>query len=147
MTDIAALLTTARTVVLVDWPSRDVPDTLARHGYAVVSHDGPGPEDYNAYEAEGDEVRVRRVGRLPQHADLVYTHRPLDELPQIIETAKSIGAGALWIQSGRDQSGAKDPRGVWMPREESARAREIVEAAGLGYVEAPYIADAVRTRR
>jgi predicted CoA-binding protein len=145
MADGAALLRTAKTILLVDWPSRDVPDTLARSGFTVVSNDGP--DEYNAYVIDGDEVRVRDIGKLPARADLVYSHRPIDELAEIVETAKSVGAKTVWVQSGRDDSGAKDPRGCWMPREESGRARAIVEAAGLGYVEAPYIADVARAPR
>jgi predicted CoA-binding protein len=146
MADIAALLSAAKTVFLVDWPSRDVPDTLARHGFTVVSDDGPGIEAYNSYVTDGDVVRVRPLAELPETADLVYTHRPIDELPEIVETARKLGAKALWLQSGRDSTGARDPRGVWLPEEESGKARGIVEAAGLTYVEAPYIADAVRKR-
>jgi len=144
MTDVAMLLAATKIVLLIDWPSRDVPDTLARGGFTVVSNDGP--DEYNAYEPEGSEVRVRQVGQLPKQADLVYTHRPIDELPEIVDTAKAVGAKAVWIQSGRDTTGAKDPRGCWLPSAESGKAREIVEGAGLAYVEAPYIADAVRGR-
>ncbi|MDP9280757.1 MAG: CoA-binding protein [Chloroflexota bacterium] len=86
---------------------------------------------------------MRDVGQLPKRADLVYTHRPIDELAEIVDTAKAVGANAVWIQSGRDKTGAKDSRGCWLPREESAKAREIVERAGLRYVEAPYIVDAL----
>jgi len=144
MTDVAKLLAKTKTVLLIDWPSREVPDTLARQGLTVVSNDAP--ETYNAYEVDGADVRVRRVGGLPERADLVYTHRPIDELPEIVETAKALGAKAVWIQSGRDKTGAKDPHGCWMPAEESTRARMIVEGAGLTYVDTPDIADAVRAR-
>jgi predicted CoA-binding protein len=144
MTDVAKLLAGTKTILLIDWPSRDVPDTLARSGFTVVSNDGPG--EYNAYEVEGGEVRLRDVGQLPKTADLVYTHRPIDELPEIVDTAKAVGANAVWIQSGRDKSGAKDPRGCWLPESASAKARGIVEGAGLNYIDAPYVADAVRGR-
>ena len=43
------LLSTSTSFLLVDWPDRDVPDTLARHGFSVVSHDGPGANEFNAY--------------------------------------------------------------------------------------------------
>ena len=142
MTDVATLLAGTKTVLLIDWPSRDVPDTLARSGFAVVSNDGP--DEYNAYDVEGGEVRVRDVGQLPKTADLLYTHRPIDELPEIVDTAKAVGAKAVWIQSGRDKTGAKDPRGCWLSEAESAKARKVVEEAGLTYIEAPYIADAAR---
>jgi predicted CoA-binding protein len=144
MADPVELLHSAKTVLLIDWPSRDVPDTLARGGFTVVSSDGPA--EYHAYEVDGNEVRVRAVGEPPKRADLVYTHRPIDELPDIIEAAKAAGAKAVWIQSGLDASGAKDPRGCWFPDAQSAEAREIVENAGLVYIESPYIADAVRGR-
>jgi len=144
MTDVAKLLAGTKTVLLIDWPSRDVPDTLARSGLTVVSNDGP--DEYNAYETQADEVRVRDVGQLPKRADLVYTHRPIDELPEIVDTAKAVGAKAVWIQSGLDKTGAKDPRGCWLPEAESTKARGIVESAGLVYIESPYIADAVRGR-
>ena len=145
MTDIAMLLSGTKTVLLIDWPSRDVPDSLARSGFTVVSNDGP--DEYNAYEIEGGEVRLRDIGQLPRTADLLYTHRPIDELPEIVDTAKAVGAKAVWIQSGRDKTAAKDPRGCWMPQVESASARKVVEDAGLTYVEAPYIADAVRAKK
>jgi predicted CoA-binding protein len=145
MTDVAKLLAGMKTVLLVDWPSRDVPDTLARSGFTVVSNDGP--DEYNAYEMEGGEVRVRDAGQLPKTADLLYTHRPIDELPEIVDTAKAVGAKAVWIQSGRDKTGAKDPRGSWLSEADSASARKVVEAAGLSYIESPYIADAVRAKR
>lgn len=143
--DGSELLAGTKTVYLVDWPSRDVPDTLARSGLTVVSSDGP--DEYHAYEVAGDAVRLRTVNGPPARADLVYTHRPIEELPEILETAKVIGAKALWFQSGLDDSGARDPRGCWLSPDESVRARKIVEGAGLTYLEAPYIADAVRTLR
>jgi predicted CoA-binding protein len=142
MTDVARLLSETKIVLLIDWPSREVPDTLARRGYTVISSDGPGK--YNAYEVEAGAVRTRDVGRLPERADLVYAHRPMEELPEIVATAKSIGAKAVWIQSGRDAAGAKDPRGCWLAPVESSKARGIVEGAGLSYIEAPYIAEALR---
>ena len=144
MTDVVKLLASTKTVLLIDWPSRDVPDTLARAGYTVVSNDGP--DEYNAYEAKGDEVRLRDVGQLPRTADLVYTHRPIDELAEIVDTAKALGAKAMWIQSGLDNTGAKDPRGCWLPEADAAKAREIVEAAGITYIEAPYIAEVARAK-
>jgi predicted CoA-binding protein len=144
MIDVAALLAGTRNIFLVDWPSRDVPDALARRGFTVVSNEGP--QKYHAYEVVGGEVRKRDVGRPPTRAELVYTHRPIDELPEIVATARSLGATAVWIQSGRDSSGAKDPHGCWMPQEDSRMARAIVEGAGLTYIEAPYIAEAVRAR-
>lgn len=144
MPEAAGPLAGVRSVVLIDWPSRDVPDALARRGLTVASNDGP--DEYNAYELVGDEVRVRSVDGPPVRADLVYTHRPIDELPEIVDTATALGAKTVWLQSGRDASGAKDPRGCWLSADDAREARAIVEAAGLRYVDAPYIGDAAMER-
>ena len=146
MTDVEAILAAAHTFLVVDWPTRDVPDTLARAGYEVVVHGGPGPEDYTAYEVVDGEVVERRVGRPPRSADVVYTFRPLEELPEVVEAALSVGARAVWIQSGLSTAGEGDAEGSWMPAEAAAGARAMVEGAGLEYVDGPYIADAVRGR-
>ncbi len=131
-------------MLVVDWPLVDVPETLARAGYATVEHGGPEPDNYSAYELKDGAVVMRRLGRAPEHADLVFTHRPVDELPQIVEFAKSIGATAVWIQSGLAAGGTPDRKGCWLSDDESHRARGIVESAGLSYIQEPYIADAVR---
>lgn len=146
MTEVESVLAGARSFLLVDWPTRDVPDTLARAGYEVVVHGGPGPEDYTAYEMAGGEVVERRVGRPPAHADVVYTFRPLAELPEVVALAQAVGARAVWIQSGLAAGGSEDPEGCWLPADAAAGARAIVEAAGLICVDQPYIAGAVRTR-
>lgn len=144
MTDPAAVLAGATTILLVDWPTRDVPDALARAGLEVVVHGGPGPEDWFAYDVVEGEVVERRTGRPPEHADLVYTYRPLDELPEIVDLARSVGAGAIWVHSGLTADGDPYPAGCWLAEEDAAAARGVVEGAGLVYVDQPYIADAAR---
>jgi predicted CoA-binding protein len=138
------ILRSADSVLLVDWPSRDVPETLVRAGYQVFVKGGPGPYDYTALELHGEEVLSRPVGRRPRHADLVYSYRPVGELPDVIAIAGQVGATAVWHQSGRDSAGAPDPRGFSMTWAESQEARAVVESADLTYVEGPYIADTVR---
>lgn len=83
MSEAEQILAAARTVVLVDWPSRDVPDTLARAGYTVVVRRGPGPADYSVQEVRDGEVTACRTGEPLSGADLVYSHRPVDELPGV----------------------------------------------------------------
>ena len=138
------ILAAAQSVLVVDWPTPDVPETLARCGFEVVVHGGPGPEDWTAYRAEEGEVVRTQVGRPPARADVVYSHRPLAELPEIVETAAQVGATSIWVHSGRNADGAKDPSGCWMPAEDSKRARGLVESAGFVYIEEPYIADVAR---
>lgn len=144
----ADVLAQATTVLVVDWPTPEVPEALARAGLSVVVHGGPGPGDYTAYDLDGADVVTRHLGCPPAHADLVYSYRPVDELPAIVDTARRLGARAVWVQSGRTETGERDPKGCWMSAEESARARAIVESAGLAFVDRPSIVDvAGRLRR
>jgi predicted CoA-binding protein len=142
--DAVQLLADTDTVLVVDWPSRDVPDTLARRGYTVIVQGGPGPEDYTAQELIGNEVVTRRIGRPPDRVDLVYAHRPVAELPQLVATAAALGAAAVWVQSGLSGPGTRHPEGCWMPHDHAQTARRIVESAGLAYLDHPYIAAAAR---
>ena len=144
MSEVQQILESAGSVLVVDWPSRDVPETLARAGFEVVVAGGPEPDSYSAYEVRDGEVVVRHIGLAPDHADLVYSHRPLDELPGIVAAAQKLGARTVWYQSGLGSGGADDPHGCWVPEEQSRQARRVVEGAGLAYVEDTYIADAVR---
>jgi predicted CoA-binding protein len=116
---------------------------LAKGAFTVISDAGRG-RGFTAHEADGDTVTMRKVEQGPSQADIVYAHRPIVELPSIIERARALGAGAIWLQSGRDSTGARDPRGCWLTPADSQKARELVESAGLIYVEEPYIADAAR---
>jgi len=126
MTDYRELLAAATSILLIDWPDREVPDTLARSGYRVASADGPTDDAYNAYELVDGAIRVRALEGPPDQVDIVYAHRPLDELDRIVEQARTLNARAVWLQSG------------------SRQAREIVERAGLMYFDSPYLPDAVR---
>lgn len=146
MGDAGQVLAAARTVVIVDWPTTDVPETLARAGYTVLVKGGPEPDNYSAYEVQGSQVVSRRTGQIPAAADLVYSFRPVEELPGIVAMAQQLGARAVWLQSGIASDGTKAPDGCWMDEAASRTARAMVESAGLTYVEAPYIADEVRRR-
>jgi hypothetical protein len=131
-------------ILLVDFPSRDVPETLARAGYTVSVKGGPEPDNYWVHELRDGEVVDRRVGVPPTHADLVYAHRPLAELPGIVTMAERVGASALWYQSGLAGPDDKDPHGTWLSDPDARDASAAVEAAGLAFVHAVYIADEVR---
>ena len=144
MSQAERILRATHRVLLVDWPSRDVPQTLAKTGYAVVVKGGPAPDAYSSWNLADGEVQRRDLAEPLDHADLVYAHRPLDELPGIVELALHLGANAVWRQSGLDGSGSRDPAGCWLPAEESQEGRRLVESAGLGYVDDVYIVDAVR---
>ena len=150
--DLKEIFRTVQTILVIDWPSKEVPETLARAGFRVVVRGGPGPEDYSAYEFGSSknlahnpsEVVVRHIGRAPEHADLIYSYRPLSELPEIITTAKRLGAQTIWTQSGLSAAGVIDRKGCWVPEEELRLARNLVESAGLRYITGPYIGDAAQ---
>ena len=135
------------TVLVIDWPSKDVPDALALAGFKVVVKGGPGPRDYFAHEMKDGKAESRRVSQPPERADLVYSYRPLSELPGIILLAKTIHASAIWIQSGLSDAGIKNPQGCWLPEDELASARSMVESSGLRFISQPYIAEVARLIR
>jgi predicted CoA-binding protein len=107
-------------VLVVDWPSRDMPESFARAGLRVVVKGGPGPTDYAEWVLEEDVVSRRPLGRAPERVDAVYAYRPVAELAGIVQQAKALGAREVWREPGSDE----------------AEARGIVEAAGLRYVDA-----------
>jgi predicted CoA-binding protein len=135
------ILKHVRIILLIDWPSKDVPETLARAGFRVFVHGGPAPDDYSVYELDGGEIVSRRTGRPPDQADLVYSYRPLAELAQTIDQANAVAAKFLWMQSGLSPDGRNDPKGCWLPDEDSKSAERQVQAAGLQLITEPYIAD------
>ena len=120
----------------MDWPTPELPASLARAGLRVFVRGGPNPDEYTEHEVAGSEVVVRQVGRAPDHADLVYSYRPLAELPEIVALARSIGARAVWIESAAPLSPDDD-----------RRARGIVEAGGLLYLSGPDIVEEVHRVR
>jgi predicted CoA-binding protein len=142
----ARMLAEAKNVLVIDWPSRDVPASLASAGFTVFVKGGPGPADYAVWGLASGEPVSRPFGRQPDRVDLVYCHRPLRELPGVIALAGQLGARAFWWQTGLTSGGGRDPSGCWAPPEQSRQARELARAAGLAYVDDVYIADAARSR-
>jgi hypothetical protein len=138
------ILAGAGSILVIDWPSREVPASLATAGYTVIVKGGPGPADYTAWELSDGEPVTRPLGRAPGHADLVYCHRPFGELASIVAMAQGLGAMAVWRQTGLTATGDKDPGGCWVPPAESEQGRALAAAAGLAYVDDVYIVDAIR---
>jgi len=101
------LLRSVETILVIDWPSKDVPESLVRAGIHVVVRGGPGPADYSVYELNDSVVEVRHPGHAPDHADLVYSYRPLGELPGIVTSARSlVRQGGLGVnQPGMERGG------------------------------------------
>jgi hypothetical protein len=106
-----------------------------------------GQRTIRLIEVNKGEVTKRRSGCPPEHADLIYSYRPLGELPGIIAIAKELGAKTIWSQSGLAANGGKDAKGCWVPEGELQMARNLVESAGLYFITEPYIGDAAREIR
>jgi predicted CoA-binding protein len=143
--DLKEILKTVQTVLVIDWPSKEVPERLALAGFHVVVRGGPGPQDYSVYEVENGEVVRRPLGHALERADLIYAYRPLNELPGIVATAKSLGATIIWTQSGLSAPGVKDLQGCWVADAELQCARDLVQSVGLHYVTESYIVDVIPT--
>ena len=130
MTDAHDALNRSKIAVAIDWPSPDVPRSLAAAGVRTFSHEGPGDDEWYVYEGD---ARAHAEAP-PTAADLVYTYRPVEELAGIVEFARKLGAHTIWFEEGR-----RSP-------EAASAARPIVEAAGLAYLDEPYIVDALGNR-
>ena len=117
-------------ILLIDYPGRVVPDTLARAGFEVTAHEGPGPEEYHRYRVAGEEVVRSAGGGPPAAVDLVFSHRPLDELGPIVDEAVRLGARALWQHEG-------------LTSDERRQAEVLVTSAGLVYLDGQHILEAV----
>jgi predicted CoA-binding protein len=143
------ILRETKDIVLHNWPIEDVPNTLAEAGYSVTVYGGPQPDDIFIHEMRDGQSVVTRTGKPPEHADLVYVlpwpgYVLHEDLPRTATAAKKLGAATLWYQSGLASAGVDDPKGCWMPEDEAAQVRQIIEEVGLRYVADAYIADAVR---
>ncbi len=142
MTDTDTILRTAHSVLVVDWPTKALPETLSVpvRGLREV---GPRARRLVTYEAADDgSIRRHRIGR-PDRVDLVHVYRPIDELAAFVELARDLGASIVWVR-GLAADGTRDPAGCWLSAGPLI-ARGLVEAAGLVYVDHPSILDAVRT--
>ena len=102
-----------RTILLADWPSADVPRSLVEAGFRVIVKGGPH-DRFLEWTPSGERIEVTDFD-----ADILYIHRPLDELPHLIELGQRHGVNAVW----RD------------PAPGSADFRALVEAAGLVYID------------
>lgn len=145
----AEVLASAQRILLVSFIGPEVPVTLASAGFDVVAKTGPAPGDWAACRASGDELVTTPLSQAPDQVDLVHIDigHAFDEY---VDVAARLGAAAVWYHSARTRPPqAADNRGTWVPAAQSARQRQVVEAAGMTYVDDHYIADVARqiTRR
>lgn len=152
MNEQESILSSAHDIVLHNWPSRDVPDTLVKAGFAVTVYGGPEPEDISVSELHNGEVVSRRTGVPPTQADIMYVFpwpgfELEQDLPGVVTNAQQLGATALWYQSGREIDGSANAESYWLSDADAGRVSEIAKAGGLTPVHADYIARVARAVR
>ncbi len=112
------ILKTSKTIAVVGLssrrmrPSYGVAEYMQAAGYKII------PVNPNETEVLG-EKSYARLEDVPERIDIVDIFRRLEYVPDIVESAIRIGAGAVWMQEGVFHSAA------------AARARE----AGLFVIE------------
>lgn len=140
------------TVLLVDWPSQDVPRALLAEGFEVVSAnfaagtasayslagaDGEasspdGQGETPAPDREGDAaLLIRRLEATPQRVDVLAVFRPQDEHARAVRNAMDLGVRVVWVQRGTL----------------SDEAREMAAGAGIAVIEDVSMADALQQLR
>jgi predicted CoA-binding protein len=129
------ILRETKSILLIDWPEREVPDRLARLGLSVLAQEGPAK--YVAYEVRDGGIATEDAGDGPRNVDLVYAFRPLDELPEIAALAARLGARAVWLET---ESSTLDDSDM-------ALAQEIIGASRLDLITEPNIVHAFESRQ
>src|SRR6187402_1845821 len=98
MTTPDEILRSATHVVVMDYPSLDVPDALTSAGLAVTIYGGPSEADVLVSELSDGAIARRQVGRYPDRADVLYVYRPVAEIDGIISEAHRLRAQTIWRQ-------------------------------------------------
>ena len=99
MKSIAELLQTSRTIAVVGLsnkrarPSYGVSEYMQSAGYRIV------PVNPGETEVLGEKAYAR-LEDIPEHIDIVDVFRRSEFVPEIVESAIRIGAGAVWLQEG-----------------------------------------------
>jgi predicted CoA-binding protein len=96
---IGQLLRTARTIAVVGLSpkpyraSYGVSEFLQSVGYRII------PVNPNLREVLGEKAYAR-IEDIPEKVDIVDVFRRSEAVPEIVESAVRIGAGAIWMQEG-----------------------------------------------
>ena len=99
MKSIAELLQNSRTIAVVGLsnkrtrPSYGVSEYMQSAGYRIV------PVNPRETEVLGEKAYAR-LEDIPEHVDIVNVFRRSEFVPEIVESAIRIGAGAIWLQEG-----------------------------------------------
>ena len=99
MAKIAELLRSAKTIAVVGLsdrrmrPSYGVSQYMQSVGYRII------PVNPNISEVLGEKA-YSRLEDVPEHIDIVDVFRRSEYVPEIVESAIRVGAGAVWMQEG-----------------------------------------------
>lgn len=99
MAKIAELLRSAKTIAVVGLsdrrmrPSYGVSQYMQSVGYRII------PVNPNISEVLGEKAYAR-LEDVPEHIDIVDVFRRSEYVPEIVESAIRVGAGAVWMQEG-----------------------------------------------
>lgn len=99
MAKIAELLRSAKTIAVVGLsdrrmrPSYGVSQYMQSVGYRII------PVNPNISEVLGEKAYAR-LEDVPEHIDIVDVFRRSEYVPEIVESAIRVGAGAIWMQEG-----------------------------------------------
>ena len=104
---IPELLRAGRTIAVVGLsnrktrPSYSVSEYMRAQGYRII------PVNPNLTEALGERAYAR-LEDVPEHIDIVDIFRRPEFVPDIVESAIRVGAGAVWMQEGVVHEAAAD---------------------------------------
>jgi predicted CoA-binding protein len=110
MASIPELLRSARTIAVVGLsgkrkrPSYGVSEYMQRAGYRII------PVNPQETEVLGERA-YPSLEAIPEHIDIVDVFRRSEFVPEIVEAAIRVGAGAVWMQEGvADEAAAEKAR-------------------------------------
>jgi predicted CoA-binding protein len=99
MHKVSELLRSSHTIAVVGLsskryrPSFGVAEYMQNAGYRIIP--------VNPFETEIlGEMAYATLGDVPEHIDIVDIFRRSEFVPDLVETAIRIGAGAIWMQEG-----------------------------------------------
>jgi uncharacterized protein len=99
MHKVSELLRSSHTIAVVGLsskryrPSYGVAEYMQNAGYRIIP--------VNPFETEVlGETAYATLGDVPEHIDIVDIFRKSEFVPELVETAIRIGAGAIWMQEG-----------------------------------------------
>ncbi|HEY8930357.1 MAG TPA: CoA-binding protein [Mucilaginibacter sp.] len=119
------LLKNTRTILLVDWPSTELPLALLKAGFEVYSY---SPDNYSKAELNRDgKLNFVNLKKPPASVDIVNIFRPEEEHNEIIaKHVVLLGAKGIWLH----------------PPVMSSFAGTLAKKLNLGFIEGINIADA-----